>query len=955
MPLDLGRELIIDNFAGGGGTSTGLEAAFGRPVDIAINHDPEALAMHALNHPHTLHLCESVWDVHPVKVTQNRPVGLVWLSPDCFPAGTLVLTRSGYRSIETIQEGDEVLTHKGRWRRVTETSNTRRPILSIRGHGHPGLRVSPEHPFYVRAHQRDTATWQPASTIGKGMYWATPCDFPKADVPPIPALRGRGLEISTGLLWLTGRYVGDGWTRLTEDRAELVITCGAKEAEALRQILLGLWPRAGARSMNNEMAWHERTTRTAVQFSTNHRGLVEWLREHFGHRAEAKNIPSWALGMSEDLRTALLSGYLSADGSRTATFFESTTVSKALAFSVKALANSLGHTVGVYTGENSSVIEGRKVNARPYWRLRWRHEVDSNHKQTFRQAHLEWTPIRKRGEPSGLETVFNIGVEQDESYVVEGIVVHNCKHFSKAKGGTPVAKHIRGLAWVGMRWVALCKPRVLMLENVEEFQTWGPLLVGADGMARPDPARKGKTFQSFVRQLRAHGYTVDWRELRACDYGAPTIRKRLFLIARRDGLPIVWPEQTHAEPSDRRVLAGTLAPHRTAAECIDFDLPAESVFGRKRPLVHNTMRRVAKGLWRHVLTSGSPFIVGVGGRMGQSPERSVHAPAQTITSKADSCVAQPLLMPFLSEHANASNQRTMEAGEPLRTICAQVKGGHFSVVAPALEPLPAITGAHLVTIGYGERDGQQPRAQDIAAPLGTVVTANKHAPVAVHLVDMGHGEGASGATSALAAAFLEQANGGFYDGDGRAANDPMSTITASGSNQRLITAYLVQYYSEGGQDSACGRPMATSTTKARMGLVQTALVSLAMLSPDHAERARRCAELLNEHLQEHFPEPADVVLIRHQGKWWVLADITLRMLKPAELYRAQGFPCGYQFEQIPDPALLFVSGEQAVENPLTIPRIALSVSAQVRMVGNSVSPPMAHALVRANFAHEALV
>ena len=158
-----------------------------------------------------------------------------------------------------------------------------------------------------------------------------------------------------------------------------------------------------------------------------------------------------------------------------------------------------------------------------------------------------------------------------------------------------------------------------------------------------------------------------------------------------------------------------------------------------------------------------------------------------------------------------------------------------------------------------------------------------------------------------------------------------------------------------GLEAAFGRPMATSTTKARMGLVQTALVSLAMLSPDHAERARRCAELLNEHLQEHFPEPVDVVLIRHQGKWWVLADITLRMLKPAELYRAQGFPCGYQFEQIPDPALLFVSGEQAVENPLTIPRIALSVSAQVRMVGNSVSPPMAHALVRANFAHEELV
>lgn len=737
LPLAFPGELIIDNFAGGGGTSTGLEAAFGRPVDIAINHDPEALAMHAANHPHTLHLCESVWDVNPIQVTGNQPVALVWLSPDC-------------------------------------------------------------------------------------------------------------------------------------------------------------------------------------------------------------------------------------------------------------------------------------------------------------------------------------------------------KHFSKAKGGTPVSKHIRGLAWVGMRWVAMCKPRVLMLENVEEFQTWGPILVGPDGQARPDPARRGKTFQSFVRQLRMHGYQVDWRELRASDHGTPTIRKRLFLVARRDGLPIVWPEQTHAEPTDRRVIAGKLAAHRTAAECLDFDLPAESVFGRKRPLVDNTMRRVAKGLWRHVLTSASPFIVGVGGRMGQSPARSVHTPAQTITAKADSCVAQPVIAPYLNEHANASNQRTMPADAPLRTVCAQVKGGHFSVVAPTLAPLRgtseqhlvghavdaplstvaasgthhALVGANLVTIGYGEREGQQPRVQDIEAPLGTVVaggvksalamahitkfntgaigcsmdsplptvtaggtpkrpsTGIQMGMVAAHLVDMGHGEGpaggkrfshgirslevplntvtASGGTSALAAvhlthlthhgertgndpreplrtvtganrgeqamvaACLEQANGGFYDGDGRSAADPMSTVTSSGTQQRLITAYLVKYYSEGGQDSACSEPMHTVPTKARMGLVQTCQVPAATLAPEHAERARLCAELLHKHLPEHFPDPAELVLMWHAGQWWVLVDITLRMLKPRELFRAQGFPRDYHFERVPDPALLFRGGKQAAD-PRDVPLIDLSTTAQVRMCGNSVCPPLAEALARANFAHEALI
>lgn len=677
LGLDLGRELIIDNFAGGGGTSTGLEMAFGRPVDIAINHNPEALAMHALNHPHTQHLCESVWEVDPIAVTKNQPVGLVWLSPDC-------------------------------------------------------------------------------------------------------------------------------------------------------------------------------------------------------------------------------------------------------------------------------------------------------------------------------------------------------KHFSKAKGGTPVEKHIRGLAWVGMRWAAKCKPRMLMLENVEEFQDWGPLIVDAEGKARPDPARKGQTFKSFVRQLRGLGYAVDWTELRACDHDTPTIRKRLFLVARRDGLPIVFPEPTHAEPTDRRVLAGKLAPQRTAAECIDFDLPAESVFGRKRPLVTNTMRRVAKGLYRHVLTSQSPFIV---------------------------CAeSQPVRTPFLTEHANASNQRTMPADKPMATVCAQVKGGHFSVIAPALAPLrgtseqhlvghsveaplstvsaggqhhalamahitkfntgsvgsamdaplPTVTAggtpkrpstgiqmgvvaANLVTIGYGERAGQQPRVHSMEQPLGTVVSGGvKSALVAAHLVDIGHGEScstgakrwssgvrsletplnsvtASSVPSALVSAFFEQANGGFYEGDGRPADAPMSTVTASGTQQRLITAYLVKYYSEGGQDSACNAPMHTVPTKARMGLVQTVKVPADALAPEHAERARLCAELLHQHLPEQFPDPATLVLMRHAGQLWALVDITLRMLKPRELYRAQGFPEHYQIEEIPDPALLFIDGKQAPGNPLDLPRIALSTTAQVRMVGNSVPPPVAAALVRANFRHEALL
>ena len=180
----------------------------------------------------------------------------------------------------------------------------------------------------------------------------------------------------------------------------------------------------------------------------------------------------------------------------------------------------------------------------------------------------------------------------------------DCKHFSKAKGGKPVEKAIRGLAWVAIRWAKLVRPRVIILENVEEFTTWGPLIGN-----RPDPMRKGQTFRRFVHALKRYGYCVEWNELRACDYGAPTIRKRFFLIARCDGLPIVWPEPTHGDPSTLFVASGILHPWRTAAEIIDWTIPCPSIYVRKKPLCENTMRRIARGLRKFVLEHPQPYIV----------------------------------------------------------------------------------------------------------------------------------------------------------------------------------------------------------------------------------------------------------------------------------------------------------------------------------------------------------
>lgn len=289
----------------------------------------------------------------------------------------------------------------------------------------------------------------------------------------------------------------------------------------------------------------------------------------------------------------------------------------------------------------------------------------------------------------------------------------DCKHFSKAKGGKPRDKRIRGLAWVAVRWAALVRPRVVILENVEEFATWGPLL--DDGT--PCPARRGHTFRDFVRQLQELGYAVEHRELRACDYGAPTTRKRLFLIARCDGQPIAWPTPTHGAPGSPEVKARTRKPWRIAAECIDWTITAPSIFDRARPLAEATLRRIARGVRRYVIEAAKPFVV------------------QT---------ADGLAAPVMTEIANASSPRCMPAGEPLRTICAETKGGHHALItaflakhfggnytgpgAPLTEPMHTVTTQDhhalvcaFLTKYYGE-GGQD---QALADPLHTIPTVDR--------------------------------------------------------------------------------------------------------------------------------------------------------------------------------------------------------------------------------------
>lgn len=462
----------------------------------------------------------------------------------------------------------------------------------------------------------------------------------------------------------------------------------------------------------------------------------------------------------------------------------------------------------------------------------------------------------------------------------------DCKHFSKAKGGKPRDKKIRGLAWVAMRWAAVVRPRVIMLENVEEFQTWGPVLV--DGT--PCPKRKGDTFRSFVRQLQEKGYAVEWRELRACDFGAPTIRKRLFLIARCDGQPIAWPEPTHGAPDSAAVKAKQRKPWRTAAECIDWSIPCPSIFERARPLAEATQRRIARGLRRYVINAADPFIIGIDHRgSGTSAVWPGAQPITTITAEARHAVVAPHLTKF----------RTGSTGADLRAPMPTITAGPKENPAGAPHAL-GIIAPTLVQTGYGERAGQAPRAPGLDKPLGTVVAGgSKHAVVSAFLAKHygGNYEGAgisladpaSTVTTsdhhALVSSNLVKLRG---ECTGSAIEEPVATITGGGTHIGEVRAFLVKYYSEGGQDQDCRDPMHTIPTKDRLGLVTVA------------------------------------------GEQYQIADIGMRMLEPHELYTAQGFPSTYVIAPI-------------MANGKPLPK-----HAQVRMCGNSVSPPMAAALVRAN-------
>lgn len=505
----------------------------------------------------------------------------------------------------------------------------------------------------------------------------------------------------------------------------------------------------------------------------------------------------------------------------------------------------------------------------------------------------------------------------------------DCRHFSKAKGGAPVETKIRGLAWVVIRWALAKRPRVMMLENVEEFKTWGPLItepqkpdLPKESMAAfigpvypersyPDLARARETFDAFIgmlttgiaanhpaltecceilgipansedipRLVAGLGYVVEHRELRACDYGAPTIRKRFFMVMRCDGQKVAWPAASHADPKSLDVQSGRLAPYRTAAECIDWSIPCPSIFERKRPLAENTLKRIARGIQRFVIDNPTPFIVGAGGSAYQGKPRTVEVPYITAMKESHSALIAPVIARI-----------------------GQTGFGGDRMAYPVIKGVTTITSKaeHLLIAPVIAREFGNSVGHPVTEPNGTVM-------------------GSGGGKSRLCTAFLAKHYGGNYTGpgvdvtgpthgvttvdhhalvtsnlvllrgsckDGRVVTEPVPAITALGLHIGEVRAFLLKYYGNEKDGLSLNGGLHTVTGNDRFGLVTV------------------------------------------EGVDYQIVDIGMRMLQPHELYAAQGFPSWYIIDQD-------YRGKKYPKDK------------QVARCGNAVPPPFAEALVRAN-------
>ena len=532
----------------------------------------------------------------------------------------------------------------------------------------------------------------------------------------------------------------------------------------------------------------------------------------------------------------------------------------------------------------------------------------------------------------------------------------DCKHFSKAKGASLVDKKIRGLAWITLRWATKVRPDVIMLENVEEFQTWGPVRKG-----KPIKKKAGQTFRKFIQQLEDLGYVVEYRELIAADYGAPTTRKRFVLVARCDGKPIRWPEPTHAHRDSEAVKSGKLLPWRSAAEIIDWTIPSYSIFASKaeikekygvkvvRPLANNTMRRVIRGVDKFTIKSGKPFIVECN-HSGDSHTRGIDEPVNTVTQKYTGGVCGPVLAPLTIP--NTCNSVGSPASEPVYTVTSagnqlfvaanlmsigQTGGGDH--IRDLLEPAPTtvskqeacMVAANLIQY-HTEHGSEKVRGQSMNDSIMTVDSSNRYGLTCANLVEY-YGNGnpldvsqpmhtvTAHDREAVVSAHIQKYFGGVV---GVEASGPLPTVTTADHNA-LCSAHVVKFK---GQELGQHPTDTLNTITAQGNEYAQCNAVLAKAGGHDLGHWPEIRALLNQYCGYHLADD-EVILLVIFGVAYYIADITLRMLTPRELYNAMGFPPDYIIDYD-------YTGNKYPKNE------------QVARCGNAVCPPLAEAMVRAN-------
>jgi site-specific DNA-cytosine methylase len=765
----------IDFFAGMGGMTAAFTLAGGR-VRHAANHWTKSTYAHGENFGDIEHTLGDLSVMDPKRLPVGFARHLV-CAPECFPAGTLVLTARGLVEIEDVAVGDRVLTHKGRWRPVTDiVSQTAPETVVIAGEGLRGLETTPAHPFFAR--QRSDvwnnarrgydrvlgpAEWTSAADM-EGRYWCAPTRFGKAfAVPPVP---GRGMELTPAFWWMVGRWLGDGCLRMRvttprlqapdppRDRpwpakcvrcpnpaprnprhphlacayctrscraagqleragvtgrgSEVQITCGLHESDGLLERLMFAPPR-GREAAGIEMRWHRRDLRTGTVFTSSHDGLARWLREHFGEHAHGKTIPAWALTMPAEQRRALLDGYVSADGHDNGRMVTVSTVSRRLAVGVRLLALSLNLKAGLSSerpGKTSGVIEGRRIKQRRRHFVTWTTSPHPAHERAVHDSDGQWRQVRTVSSGRRNVEVFNITVQEDESYVVDGVVVHNCRRHSPASNWSQAVMELapydpkretersRSTMWCPQRWSSVHRFESVICENVVEVCT------------------KWNQFGAWVREWDKLGYNLQVVSLNSAFFFAPQSRDRVALVATLKGLPIpnldfrpscwcweceenVYGIQTWKKAALRN--AGPLgpvgkygwkngqylyacpackqwaSPHIVPAiTALDPTIEAPMLCDREKPLKPKTLDRMIGGMMR--LGQASQLLV-TDGREGKKT-RPAWLPAMVQTGRQEIAVCNPPTIVALRRHTNATDS----SRGPAPGLCAG--GQHHAVVGP---------------------------------------------------------------------------------------------------------------------------------------------------------------------------------------------------------------------------------------------------------------------------------